>query len=250
MLPKILIVDDCITVRQLKEWVEDLPEVNGMGDDTEVWIETGWCKSSPCRELCPLNARDVGTDEESCDLTISPGAPQKKPEHAVQSLIMERKAMSESKDELQFAGMEPLAEIADRMKGQDNRATAHPIFAVQQRRRIFGIDTSYVEEDGGVLWLYDGDHCADTIEELEEFFRERDLGEIHGINSQLLTEVGYTDIWEFVQPFFSCKEAERYIEENAHNLKNPRVFVYSAYRNREWQAVRDVLTEMGGKQDE
>jgi|GEM_PF-5555286 len=70
MLPEFLKVDGCITVRQLKKWVKDLPEVNGMGDDTEVWLDNGDGTSSECRELWPLNVRDVGTPEESCDIIL------------------------------------------------------------------------------------------------------------------------------------------------------------------------------------
>jgi hypothetical protein len=77
MIPKILNVDDVITVRQLKEWVKDLAEVNGMGDDTEVWIDTRDGHSSPCRELCPLNVRDKDTNEESCDLFLGLGEEKK-----------------------------------------------------------------------------------------------------------------------------------------------------------------------------
>jgi len=75
MIPKILKVDDCITVKQLKEWVEGLAEVNGMGADTEVWLDNGDGTSSECRELCPLNVRDKGWPEESCDIIIGKGRP-------------------------------------------------------------------------------------------------------------------------------------------------------------------------------
>lgn len=72
-VPKMLVVDDCVTVRQLKEWVRRLPEVNGMGDATEVWIDTRDGHSSECRELRPLNLRDKDTAEESCDLLLGLG---------------------------------------------------------------------------------------------------------------------------------------------------------------------------------
>jgi len=46
--------------------------------------------------------------------------------------------------------------------------------------------------------------------------------------------VGYIDRWRFVVACFTREAAERYIEENRHNLTEPRVWVWSAHRNREW----------------
>jgi len=137
---------------------------------------------------------------------------------------------------------EPLSQIAERMDGQDNRATANPIFIVQERRRVFGIDTDWT---GDVCWLYDGEEVAETEDELERFLRENDLGtEEDCLECGDLVKTGYIDTFERVQPFFSRKAADDYIETNRHNLTDPRVYVDSAYRNKEWQAVRGVLLEM------
>ena len=70
MIPKKLEVDDCITVKQLKEWVKDLPEKNVLGEDREVWIGTKGGVSNPCKAIWPLNARDRGTPGESCDIIL------------------------------------------------------------------------------------------------------------------------------------------------------------------------------------
>ncbi|MFA4971154.1 MAG: hypothetical protein WC683_00980 [bacterium] len=62
---------DVITVRDLKQWVQGLAEVNAVGDDTEVWIATEDGRhSNPCRELSPLNVRDRDTAEASCDILL------------------------------------------------------------------------------------------------------------------------------------------------------------------------------------
>jgi hypothetical protein len=117
---------------------------------------------------------------------------------------------------------------------QDNAATAHPIFVVQQRERIYGCDPDLVD-DGEVVWL-------DAV---------NDCQEIHGEERDKLEEeykrtfkvpddyhrTGYFDRYEFVQPFFTKAGAEAYIEANRHRLKDPRIYVDSAYRNPEWQAV-------------
>ena len=82
-----------------------------------------------------------------------------------------------------LVGLRPIAES---MRGQDNRATSHPMYVVE-------------------------------------------------------TKTGRMGQYDFVTAFFSEREADAYVLANAHNLKKPRVFVYSANRNREWQAVRACL---------
>jgi hypothetical protein len=69
MIPKILIGEGVITVRQLKEWVKNLAEKNEYGEDFEVWMDTGEMLSSPVTEICPLNRR-----EDGCDVCFSVGA--------------------------------------------------------------------------------------------------------------------------------------------------------------------------------
>ena len=66
----------------------------------------------------------------------------------------------------------PLREIAERMDGQDNRSTANPIFVVQQKRRIYGVDFNYSE---GNVWLYEGEEVANNKKDLENFLRENEI---------------------------------------------------------------------------
>lgn len=141
----------------------------------------------------------------------------------------------------------PLKEIAGRMRGQDNRATGHPIFIVQQKRRIWGMDFEYGDEQ---VWLYDGVEVAKTQEDLERFLCENELDEDECMDKGGLREVRYTDTFEFVQSFFSNKAAVAYIKVNRHNLTDPRVYVDSAHRNTEWQAIRSVLLGISVYSDE
>lgn len=136
----------------------------------------------------------------------------------------------------------PFSQIAERMDGQDNRATADPVFVVQQRRRICGFDTDWC--GGNTAWLCEGEEIANDTEGLEKFLRDNELTKEECLENGSLVKTGYEDTYEFVQPFFSMKAAENYIETNRHNLTDPRVYVDSAYRNEEWQAVRGVLLEM------
>ena len=135
--------------------------------------------------------------------------------------------------------LKELRKISERMKGQDNRITSHPIFVVQQRRRICGMDTQW---GGDVTWLFDGEEIIDAnddqIQKVKEYYEE------HGEEPEGWVRTGYVDIWEMVQHFFSQKAADEYIERNRHNMTDPRVYVGSARRNNEWQAVRSVLLDL------
>lgn len=54
-------------------------------------------------------------------------------------------------------------------------------------------------------------------------------------------ETGVAVVWEYVSAHFTRSAAERYIEENAHRMVEPRIYVDSQYRCPEWNAVRAVL---------
>jgi hypothetical protein len=130
-----------------------------------------------------------------------------------------------------------IQKIAEHVRTQDNAITADPIFVVQQRVRIYGMDPDV--DDVSIVWL---DSCNDNAEitgdELNELEAKYDAG-FHVPNEYYRT--GYKDTWEFVQPFFTRKAAEAYIEVMRHRLTDPRVYVESGYRNREWQAIRALL---------
>jgi hypothetical protein len=129
-----------------------------------------------------------------------------------------------------------IQKIAERVRTQDNAITADPIFVVQQRVRMYGMDP---DVDDVFVWL---DSCNDNIEIEEE--EAAKLEETYQKTLKIPGEycrTGYKDIWEFVQPFFTRKAAEAYIEVMRHRLTDPRVYVESGYRNREWQTIRALL---------
>lgn len=128
------------------------------------------------------------------------------------------------------------SDFAEQLRTQDNAITCDPIFVVQEKARDYGLDTDYCE---GVAWLHadgygevyddewqrlEADYLV-TMEEPENFIR-----------------TGYRDRWEFVQPFFLRSSAEAYIKTQAHRHSGElRIYVESAYRNPEWQAIREAL---------
>ena len=48
-----------ITVRQLKDFLNDLPDLNLDGESFEVWIDNGDGTSSLCKEINLLNDFDI-----------------------------------------------------------------------------------------------------------------------------------------------------------------------------------------------
>ena len=61
---KQLIVDNCLTIRELKDWLSEIPDKHpDTGEERTVWMTTGWCLSSPVHKVEPLNC-----DGRSCDI--------------------------------------------------------------------------------------------------------------------------------------------------------------------------------------
>lgn len=118
-----------------------------------------------------------------------------------------------------------IAAIIERLHTQDNRITTNPLFAVQQRCRIYGLNADYRD---GVVWMDD-----EGIE-----FAECDSVE-NGCR-----EVGYRDTWEFVTGCFTEQGCKDYIAANGHNLREPRIYAYGSYRNAEFIALREWLMSL------
>ncbi len=59
---KPLHTDYGITVKQLKEYVKDLPETDANGEDFTVWCESPRSLSGPVYTIMPLNPRPEGQD--------------------------------------------------------------------------------------------------------------------------------------------------------------------------------------------
>lgn len=139
----------------------------------------------------------------------------------------------------------PLEELARELRTQNNRITADPLFIVQQERKVWGMEEGYSDE---FEW-YHADLAETFLEEdaIEEV-RARDSVELDDDEEIDLEDHGYrkvfyTKYWDFVTAHFTEKAAQRYLDQNAHNLSNPRVYVTSQYRCDEWNRVRRFLME-------
>ena len=125
-----------------------------------------------------------------------------------------------------------IAAIAEQLRTQDNRATAHPIFLVQQRRRVYGIDPAW---GGACVWLHcDGDEAEEDKAAMLDSIDADDVPDEWKFT-------GYVDEWDFVTACLTEAGAQSYIDKNRHNLTDPRVYAASGYRNDEVIALRSFL---------
>ena len=117
---------------------------------------------------------------------------------------------------------------------QNNRATDQPLFAVQQKRIIGGMDEDYTDK---YSWVRDGEEVTDgdEIAEIEAHCEE------HFTPPDGCAKVGYIEIWEFVTACFTEQGCKDYIQRDGHNLNEPRIYAYGSYRNAEFQFVRNLL---------
>lgn len=135
-----------------------------------------------------------------------------------------------------------LAAIASRLTSQDNRITDRPIFIVEERRRLYGMDPEYAD-DGGIVWRHWGGHEADADEHstLESNWDETEA-EPDG-----WTRTTYIDQWHFVTACFTEKGCEEYIERMKHRHGELRIFAAGSYRNEEWQTIHGLLTALAAE---
>lgn len=134
--------------------------------------------------------------------------------------------------------MNDLPTIALNLRTQDARATALPIFVIQQRKRS-PVPEGY-SDDGE--W-YDTDSCK-TVDDPEVLARIAGDEKAGVLDTDRYRWVWFRDEWVFVQPFFTERGAQDYIALNGHNLCEPRIYVESGWRNHEWETVREHLMSL------
>lgn len=126
--------------------------------------------------------------------------------------------------------------IALELSTQDNACTSEPLFAVQQRRRITGIDPDYADR---FIWLEN----SEEVSEEEAVRLEAEYHRTHVVPDEYV-RTGYMDKWEFVTGGLTKKGCEDYLAANGHNLREPRIYAYSGYRNAEHIALRNFLLSL------
>jgi hypothetical protein len=154
-----------------------------------------------------------------------------------------------------------IVELRERLNSQDNRATAQPLYCVQEYERIYGMDPDYEVDD--FVWHPVGGDCEQMYEpdELEtiladDFDCPKDIAKDHASKMNGLVNDGlsvvihggyeferiyYVERWKFVNAHLTLNAAEQYIEQFGYNHERPRVYVTSQRRCHEWNAVVEYL---------
>lgn len=134
-----------------------------------------------------------------------------------------------------------ITEIGSLLKTQDNRITADPIFMVQERHRVYGLNPEFSDD---CEWrdVDSGDYVPATPEQAPELDRLLSANLPTYIDDVEFDQIYYTDIWINVQPFFTEAAAQQWISNNQHNYERPlRIYAESAHNNPEWKAIRRWL---------
>lgn len=147
---------------------------------------------------------------------------------------------------------EELADLANELNTQDNRITSHPLFIVEQEKRIYGMNGEQCD-DLEYIWVYsedseytcEPDEVCDQIR--EDCENDPDLGILNLHDEEIDPEEWGYEQWfyvtemEFKSAHLTERAANLYITQNSHRMRNPRTFVTSQYRCHEWNMVREHL---------
>lgn len=129
--------------------------------------------------------------------------------------------------------MTDLLDISDRLRKQDNRCTAEPMFCLQIKVCDIGYDPRYT--DGNTVWI---NTQSGEYEEVEPYTEGAD-------------EFGYKERWETVMVAFTEQGIEDYMRQDGHNVRRraykgeTRIYVESFRRCDEMVRIRQFLMSNG-----
>lgn len=134
--------------------------------------------------------------------------------------------------------------IAARLVTQDNRITDCPIFIVEEKRRTYGFDPQW-SDDNEIVWLNGPNDNAEA--DPDEHKRLEAAWQEDGTEPQDWTRTAYQDTWEYVTACFTETGCAEYIRINKHNHRGElRIYAATSWRNAEFRAVRDLLVALAG----
>jgi hypothetical protein len=130
-----------------------------------------------------------------------------------------------------------LYQLRNRIRTQDNRITADPLFVVFEKFKFCGLDPQFADDDQIEWQSVDGEYVieGDEREALEKKFQE--TGEIDTDHQR----VAFREFDRFITACFTEAAADAFIAANKNNLKKPYVYVVSLQRNPEMKMIRDLL---------
>ena len=138
---------------------------------------------------------------------------------------------------------------------QDAQCTSDPMYVVFGHRRI-ATNTDYDDSDPVYVNMSTGEHEEISSEEYEKLNDSFENGkEPLDLNDEKFDPDDwekFTFVWveEFNQIFFTRAAAEEYLARNKHRIPGVKdgkpavIYVDSAYRNKEWQQIRNHLIDI------
>lgn len=141
-----------------------------------------------------------------------------------------------------FSFIDVLKKSAQSILTQDNAATANPAYCVKDKKRVYGFNGTTTND---YVWYCrdddsEYDNTDDMYKALDTIADEINEDEIV-LNGNTYERAYYELEESTVTTCFTREQAQRYIDENRHNLKNPFIYVESFNRNLEMIAVRELL---------
>lgn len=135
---------------------------------------------------------------------------------------------------------EQLDELREELRTQDNACTAHPLFCVYDRMRIYGLDSAHAES---WAWVDDeyAEADADTLSTITHGAMEYD--DEFTVAGTTWRRIGVRDERRFITCCLTRKAAKEFIAHNSHRIRDPFVFVESLDRNEEMLALRNHLMD-------
>ncbi len=146
--------------------------------------------------------------------------------------------------------------------GVREHGTANPIFNVQCKRRIYGLDSGYTDKS---LWVDSGrEREWDDIESLFEDIEEEEtrkilnLAKVRNVQDFLrlydyeqeiclgkvgIEEVYYEETWEYVNSHLTKEAAKAFIERKKHDYGELRIWTGSLYWCWEFKAIVEGLID-------
>lgn len=151
---------------------------------------------------------------------------------------------------------------------EHNCSTSSPVWAVQELKVIYGLDSDYSDES---VWCIDGEttHAAAL-----EFFESLEAKVRHDINDYVLSQyeqlftddcdeylrdawldeyitnerlewkrIYYREEWVGVQVFATRHDADRYIERQSHNHGKLRVYVESLWSSPQMKDIFQAILD-------
>ncbi len=121
--------------------------------------------------------------------------------------------------------------IGLRLRTQDNRITQDPMFCVQEKVKVFGINPLWSDAE---VWI-------DTSDGAVECEAPKD-----GIATTNIIQTGVFEYWKTVMVAFTEGGCEEYLRQNGHNHHGEtRIYVESFRRCPEMIAIRKLLMDGG-----